>query len=186
MIDREAELRGLMMAAVEGGSADASRLLRALAPPLRAFVRRQLKRHGMADEDCEDILQEVLIAIHVKRHTYDPNVPFTAWVHAIARYKIVDGWRRSRRLHEALPIEEASHLFADDEVEAATASRDLATALTNLPERTRQLITLTKLDGLSMAEAANRSGMSETAAKVAVHRGLKRLAALFRAPKVER
>jgi RNA polymerase sigma-70 factor (ECF subfamily) len=183
MIDREAELRALMLAARQGGPADTAALLRALVPPLRAFIRRHLARHGLPDTDAEDILQDTLIAVHLKGHTYDPGVPFTAWLHAIARYKLIDRWRALARRPAMLEVEAADTAFATDDHAAATAARDLSVVLAHLPPRTRALVEATRLEGLTVAEAAARSGMTETAAKVAMHRGLRRLAELFAGPR---
>jgi RNA polymerase sigma-70 factor (ECF subfamily) len=179
MIDREAELKALMLAARQGGAAETALLLRTLVPPLRAFIRRHLNRHGLPDTEAEDILQDTLIAVHLKGHTYDASVPFTAWLHAIARYKLIDRWRAVARRPAMLEVEAADTAFAAEDHEAAMAARDLSAVLAHLPARTRALVEATRLEGLTMAEAAARTGMTETAARVAVHRALQRLAALF-------
>lgn len=95
----EGELRRLMIGGLDGDAADHARLLRLLVPLLRAFLRRRLSG---ADEDIEDLVQDIVIAVHVRRATYDRNRPFTPWLHAVARYKMGDHVRRSRRL---LPID---------------------------------------------------------------------------------
>ena len=63
-------------------------------------------------------MQETLIAIHARRATYDPALPFTAWVYGIARYKLIDEYRREKR-RATVPLDEAGDLFAHDEAEAA-------------------------------------------------------------------
>jgi RNA polymerase sigma-70 factor (ECF subfamily) len=128
--------------------------------------------------DAEDLVQETLIAVHTRRATYDPGQPFTAWAYAIARYKLIDALRRGRA-HLRAPAEDADALFAAPEArggaEAAMAARDLDRVMADLPARTRELIRDVKLQGLSTREAAAKHGMTETAVKVAVHRGLKSL-----------
>ncbi len=121
------------------------------------------------------MLQETLLALHLSRHTYDPAVPVSAWAHAIARYKLIDHLRRSGRHRGHLPIEEA---LAQPEPRGAAsdAKLDVERALATLPERTRTLIDRVKLQGGSLAEAAQATGMTENAAKVAIHRGLKAMA----------
>ena len=119
-------------------------------------------------------MQETLIAMHTRRATYDPNQPFTAWVYGIARYKLIDEYRRDKR-RAAVPLDEAPELFAHDEAEAASARRDVEKLLAKLPEAKRKLIQATRIEGLSVAEAASASGMSESAVKVTVHRALKSL-----------
>jgi RNA polymerase sigma-70 factor (ECF subfamily) len=144
---------------------------------LRGFFRVRLQR---LPDDVEDLLQETLLAVHNQRHTYDPAQPLTAWVHAIARYKMVDLFRRREgreQLNETL--DEESAVFAYSDTEAADARRDISRLLAELPERQRLPIQHVKLEGLSVAEAATLTGMSESAVKVGVHRGLKALAALI-------
>ena len=121
------------------------------------------------------------MAVHNQRHTYDPGQPLTAWIHAIARYKLVDLLRR-RAGREVLndPLDDELEVFAVSEQDAADARRDLGKLLAQLPDRQRLPIVYMKLEGLSVAEAARASGMSEAAVKVGVHRGLKALAVLIR------
>ncbi len=148
---------------------------------MRAFLRKRLYQHL---DDVEDITQEVLLAVHKQRHTYRPGEPLTPWVHAIARYKVVDLLRaRSSReaLHDA--IDDEMQLFAQSDQEAGEARRDIAKLLKDLPDRHRLPILHVKLDGLSVAEAAQRTGMSESAVKVGIHRGIKSMAAKIEGPR---
>jgi len=176
---REARLRELMVAA-QGGDAQAyAGFLRDLTPFLRAYLRRRLQA---LPDDVEDLLQETLLAVHNSRHTYDAAQPVSSWAHAIARYKMVD-LLRARAGREALhnPLdEEGAELLTEAEPAAAEARRDLRVLLQQLPDRQRLPIELTKIEGLSVAEAARRTGLSESAVKVGVHRGLKLLATLIR------
>lgn len=174
----ETDLRACFVDGLHGDAARYRRFLDGLSGHLRAYLRRRLPR---AQADVEDILQETLLAVHNARHTYRPEQPLTAWVHAIARYKLMDFFRaHSRReaLHE--PFEDDGGLFVASDVEPADARRDVGVLLDALPDRHRLPIQLVKLEGLSVAEAALRSGMSESAVKVGVHRGLKALAARIR------
>ena len=126
-------------------------------------------------------MQETLIAVHNQRHTYEPSEPLTAWLHAIARYKLVDLLRRRGR-REALndPLDDDSGLLVAADADAADARRDIARLLDTLPDRHRLPIVHVKLEGRSVAEAAKLTGMSESAVKIGVHRGLKALAARVR------
>jgi RNA polymerase sigma-70 factor (ECF subfamily) len=121
-------------------------------------------------------LQETLIAMHTRRATYDPSRPFTAWVHAIARYKLIDHFRRTKRRAED-PLDDPDLLFSTSDTAAAEAHRDVDRLLGQLPKKTQALIRDTRIEGLSTAEAAARHNMSESAVKVGVHRGLKTLGA---------
>jgi RNA polymerase sigma-70 factor (ECF subfamily) len=120
-----------------------------------------------------------LIAIHAKRDTYDPAYPVTAWIYAIVRYRLIDLYRRTKRRGVAVPVEDADGLFTHAEDAAADAKRDVATLLGQLPEKQRIAITLVKLEGRSIREAAQETGHSESDIKISIHRGLKKLSALL-------
>jgi RNA polymerase sigma-70 factor (ECF subfamily) len=180
---QEAELHRLMVAAQGGDAAAYRELLRAVALRLRAFLRRRMTR---LPDDVEDLVQETLLAMHNQRHTYDPSQPVTAWLHAIARYKLVDLLRRRAR-HEALndPIDDVDAVLLAVDAREGGVQRDLAALLGRLPERQRLPIVLMKLEGLSVIETAQRTGMSPSAVKVGVHRGMKALAAQLRADRAD-
>ena len=114
--------------------------------------------------------------MHNKRHTYQSDQPLTAWVHAIARYKLID-LLRSKSGREALhdPLDDHLALFAESSTDASDARRDLTGLLETLPDRQRLPIEQVKLKGLSVMETAALLGMSESAVKVGIHRGLKAL-----------
>jgi RNA polymerase sigma-70 factor, ECF subfamily len=167
----EARLKALMIAALDGDRAAYAQLLAVLSGYLRGHFRRRL---GPGAADVEDLVQETLLAIHLKRDVYDRTAPFTPWVWAIARYKMLDHFRRvgARR---SVPLEEAGDLFSVENTEEGAVRRDVETLLATLPARQRALMRDVKLTGLSMEEAAAKSGMSVSAVKVSVHRGMKRL-----------
>lgn len=175
----EAALRPLWLKAQAGDEVAYGQALGMMAARLRAHLRRRLPR---AQNDVEDIVQEALLALHVQRGTYDASVPVSAWFFAIARYKLVDYWRKHGR-------REALHDVFDDSVldsalvstaPDATAQRDLEQLLKALPDAQRRAIELTKLQGLSVFEAAQKLGASESAIKVQVHRGLKKMMQLVK------
>ena len=163
-----------MLAGLAGEAEPYRRLLEELSGLLRGFYGRRCPP-GI---DAEDLVQETLIAVHTRRATYDAGQPFTAWAYAIARYKMIDALRRSRP-HLRAPQEEADALFVPAGADAAMAARDLERVMTELPPRTRDLIHDVKVEGLSTREAAEKHGMSESAVKVAVHRGLKSLSSKY-------
>lgn len=174
----EVYLRDLLLRGLAGDASAYHAFLKELSAHLRAFFRGRLS--GLPDE-VEDLVQETLLAVHNQRHTYDAGQPLTAWVHAIARYKLIDLLRR-RAGRDALndPLDEDLEVFAASDAEADDARRDLATLLERLPDRQRLPIIHMKLEGRSVVEAARMTGMSEAAVKVGVHRGLKALAAMIR------
>ncbi len=178
MNEQEERLRGLLLVGLAGDGPSYHAFLRELSAHLRAFVRKRLAR--MPDE-VEDIVQESLLAVHNQRHTYDPAQPLTPWLHAIARYKLVDCLRRNAGAPlGGDALEDAAELLQAVDDGAAEARRDLAKLLATLPERHRLPIVHMKLEGRSVVETARLTGMSESAVKIGVHRGLKALAARLR------
>lgn len=175
---KEDQLRALMLRGLSGDNGAYHAFLKELSAHLRGFFRRRMT--GLPD-DIEDLVQETLLAVHNQRHTYEARLPITAWVHAIARYKLIDLLRRRGKhegLNDALDDIDESAFGVDDA--ASEAKRDLDKLLALLPDRHRLPIQYVKLDGLSVVEAARKTGMSESAIKVGIHRGLKALAAGIR------
>ena len=166
----EDRLRQLMVGGLDGNAADHIALLRLLVPLLRGFYRR---RANGADHDIEDLVQETLIAVHTRRATYDRDRVFTAWLFAIARYKMIDHFRCTRRLQ---PIDGLEDVLVSDGFEDASGARlDIDELLDTLPAKQARMIRATRIEGLSIAEAAAADGIGESDAKVSVHRGLKAL-----------
>jgi RNA polymerase sigma-70 factor (ECF subfamily) len=174
----EIRLKGLLLQGLAGDGAAYHAFLKELAAHLRAFLRKHLSH---LPDDVEDLVQETLLAVHNQRHTYDAGQPLTAWIHAIAKYKLVDLLRRrANREYLNDPLDEETDVFSTVDSEAAEARRDLGKLLLLLPDRQRLPIIHVKLEGLSVVEAARVTGMSVSAIKVGVHRGLKALAAKIR------
>src|SRR6266581_3411150 len=161
MAANEAELRALMRASLAGDAHAYRTLLNHLSANLRAYYKSRLARIGRSATEAEDLVQEALLAIHIQRHTYDPAEPLTPWVHAIARYKLIDHLRRTRASLADLPIDEAGEIMAQDDHVGAESAYDLHRLLSRLPHKMRRAIQCVKLDGLSVAEAAGQCGMSE-------------------------
>jgi RNA polymerase sigma-70 factor (ECF subfamily) len=174
----ERELRALMTVSLDGDARAYHMLLEQLVGHLRAYYRHRFAQIGHGPTEAEDLLQEVLIAIHTHRDTYDPLQPFTPWLYAIARYKFLDYLRRTKSLLKDVPVESAKELTANNDLAAVESGLDLRLLMSRISSKARKAIQYVKLDGLSVSEAAVRSGMSESAVKVAVHRGLKALALL--------
>jgi len=175
---KERHLRTSLIGGLEGDASAYRNFLTGLGDHLRSFLRRRLS--GQLS-DVEDLVQEVLLAVHNARATYRAEQPVTAWVQAIARYKLVD-YFRSRSRHEAFndPIDAMEELFEEASSERAEASRDLGKLLETLPDKQRLPIVHVKLEGHSVAETAEMTGLSESAVKIGIHRGLKVLAAKLR------
>jgi RNA polymerase sigma-70 factor (ECF subfamily) len=175
----EERLRGLLVRALAGDAAAYQAFLKDASAHLRAFFRKRL---ASVPDEVEDLVQESLLAIHNQRHTYNPGQLLTPWMYALARYKMIDLLRRRERtdlLHD--PLDEESEVLAGSDTNATEARIDIARLLDRLPERQRLPIRYVKIEGLSVADAASQTGMSESAIKVGVHRGLKALAAMMQA-----
>lgn len=174
----EERLRSLLLQGLADNAQAYQRFLSVLSTHLRAFLRRRL---GQWPDEVEDLVQETLLAVHNQRHTYRADMPVTAWAHAIARYKLID-WFRAHGVRGArnVPLDDAEELFSTSDADAAQARRDLAVLMETLPDKQRLPIQHVKLEGLSVTETARLTGLSESAVKVGVHRGLKALAARIR------
>lgn len=162
---------GDLMAAAQGGNGGAyNRLLTELAAWLQRYYARRIPA-GQVD----DLVQEALVAVHTKRHTYEPGRPFRAWLAGIARYKWIDRLRSNRR-HQLEPIEDHDPAV-EDHASAIGSKLAVAGLLDHLKPAQARVIQLVKLDGLSVEEAAEATGQSASLVKVNIHRGLARLSA---------
>lgn len=180
MTSTEAELKALMLASLDGEAASYRTLLDRLSSRLRAYYKGKLARVGRGATEAEDLVQEVLLAIHLKRHTYDVEEPFTPWVHTIARYKLIDYLRRIRSA-ASVPFDDDTEVMAQDDNAHAESSHDIRKLLQRLPEKVRCSIECVKLEGRTVAEAAVQCGISESGVKINIHRGLRVLATFIRA-----
>ena len=170
----EKELARLMRAGIGGDERAYGEFLKRVAAMLRGFARRKVVETGL---DAEDIVQETLLAIHVKRHTWREDAPILPWLYAIARYKLLDAFRaRGRRVR--VETEAAAAGFATIENEGLSA-QDIERALKTLSPGQRAVVAAVSVEGRSIRETATRQGTSEVAVRVALHRGLNALAARF-------
>jgi RNA polymerase sigma-70 factor (ECF subfamily) len=171
----EAHLRALLLQGLAGDEAAHRAFLTEAAALLRAFFRARLRGRN---EDAEDLVQETLVALHTRRESYDPNYPLTAWLYAIARYRLIDFLRRAKhRAHASLDGVDVGE--PDPDYEASDAKRDVATLLGKLPEKQRTAIRLVKLEEKSVRDAASETGLTESDIKISIHRGLKTLMRLM-------
>ena len=171
----EEELAQLMRAAIAGDERAYGEFLRRTASLVRLFAERRIVQRAI---DPEDIVQETLLAIHTKRHTWRDDAPIKPWIYAIARYKLVDAFRhRGRRLE--IDIDEIAESFAGPESEILS-DREVGRALEALAPGQRSVVAAISVEGRSISEAARSLGMSEAAVRVALHRGLTAIAKRFR------
>ena len=160
------------MEQVQGGDDDAYRaLLDDIAPSLAAFLRSRAPA-----ADLEDVYQEVLLAVHRVRHTYDPRRPFEPWLFAIARFVAVSYFRRHARVRREVLVEVAPEVAVGDD---GPGTHQIAEALRALSPTEREAIRLLQVEGLSFEQAAARMGTTPGAAKVRAHRAYKALRRLL-------
>lgn len=150
-----------------------------LAPQLRVLVRNGLLRSGRSPDDCEDIVQETLIAIHLKRHTWDESERIEPWARAIATYKLVDFLRR-RGFHGHVNIEDFADALPAEKTPDSAEKIDRDRLLATLTPRHRRIVEGMAIEGRSAREVADTLGMTEGAVRVALHRALKAMGDVFR------
>ena len=175
----EADLDKLMRAANRGDAGAYRELLRLVAPLLRATTRRVLSRPSSSTEDVEDIVQETLLAMHLKRHTWIETQPLLPWVRAIAHNKLVDHLRRSGR-GQHIPIDAFEDLLVAEEAPSAASGLDAEVAIAKLKRRQREVVVAISLEGRSAREVGERLGMTEGAVRVVLHRALRSLSKALR------
>jgi len=162
---------------LQGDACAYQQLLVLLTVAVRNAVRARARAAGV---DAEDVVQEVLLALHLKRSTWVHGTPVAPWVAAIARNKIVDAFRR-RGYRVEVPVDSVLETLWIDEVETEGQAHDLERALAKLNDRQREVVRAVSLEGHTAQEVATRLQMTEGAVRVTLHRGLRALAATFRA-----
>jgi RNA polymerase sigma-70 factor (ECF subfamily) len=176
---REEEWTDLMRSANAGDSAAYQRLLKSVTPVLRAAARRGLTRAGQAIDQAEDIVQDILLAVHLKRHTWDSNAPFAPWLFAIARNKLIDALRRrGRRIF--VNIDDFAETIPSEPAAETVPATEVAAHLEGLPPRQREVLQSIAVDSASIKATAAKLSMTEGAVRVALHRALTGLAAKLR------
>ena len=179
MRGRDDEWTDLMRSANAGDGVAYHRLLKSVTPVLRAGARRGLARAGQPPDQAEDIVQEILIAVHLKRHTWDSNAAFAPWLFAIARNKLIDALRRRGR-RVFVNIDDFAEVIPSAEPAETLPPSEVATHLAGLPTRQREVLQSIAVESVSIKDTAKKMAMSEGAVRVALHRGLAKLAASLR------
>jgi RNA polymerase sigma-70 factor (ECF subfamily) len=177
--ERDDEWTGLMRLAISGDNAAYHRLLKAVTPVLRAAARRGLARAGQPVDQSEDIVQDILLAVHLKRHTWDTEAPFAPWLFAIARNKLIDALRRrGRRIF--VNIDDFAETIPGEAVAETAPAGEVAAHLQSLPARQREVLQSIAVDSTSIRDTAAKFSMTEGAVRVALHRALASLTAKLR------
>lgn len=179
MHERRDQWTDLMRSAVAGDSTAYHSLLKSVTPILRAAVRRGLAGAGRSLDQTEDVVQDILLAVHTKRHTWKINAPFAPWLFAIARNKLIDALRRQGK-RVFLNIDDFADVLPGDTAKETASATEVAAHLGSLPERQREILQSIAVESASISETAKKFSMSEGAVRVALHRGLENLTAKLR------
>lgn len=168
-----------MRAALAGDSDAYRQFLLSVTPYIRAVARKRCRNVGAADSEAEDIVQEVLLAVHLKRGTWDPSRPISPWINAIIRNKVIDAFRRRGRMTH-IPIDDVMDHLQADEQKQDIGAHEIDALLGQLKLAQRDIVQSISINGDSIRETASRLKMSEGAVRVSLHRALKSLGALYR------
>lgn len=177
--EREEEWAAWLRAGMGGDTTAYNRFLTAITPFLRASARRQCDRFGLNAAEAEDVLQEVLIVVHLKRGSWDPQRPLGPWLSTIVRNKFIDALRRRTKRRD-VPIEDFVNLLHSEDRVGDTDAIDAERLVGQLPSPQGDIVRAISLRGEGIRETAQRLQMSEGAVRVALHRALKTLGALYR------
>lgn len=180
---RDAQWAVLMRAAIACDENAYHKLLSELSMVLRGVVRRGFAGIGVPRDDVEDVVQDVLLAIHLKRHTWDQSMPLGPWISAIARNKMIDDLRRRGRRPE-VSVDLTEFDIEGEDQQASIDARDVDRILDGLSEKNRDIVRSISIDGHSARDVAERLGMTEVAVRVALHRSLKALSETYQEKKI--
>jgi RNA polymerase sigma-70 factor (ECF subfamily) len=144
-------------------------LIKWLSPRLHCFFATQFG----SPTDADDMLQELWLRIHRVRHTYRAGEPFLPWVYAIAHRVRIDGYRRRQRLSREIGVDVLPELASQQQKENSTLPFDELIA--TLPASQREVVTMLKVDGLSIEEVARATASTIGAVKQKAHRAYQRL-----------
>jgi RNA polymerase sigma-70 factor, ECF subfamily len=169
----------LMRLAISGDDAAYDRLLKSVAPILRATARRSLQRAGQSFEQSEDIVQDILLAVHLKRHTWVSSEPLAPWLFAIARNKLIDALRRQGK-RSFVDVDQFAESLPADPVFEAVPGETISTQINSLSPRQREVLNSIAIESVSIKDTAAKFAMSEGAVRVALHRALTNLTAKLR------
>jgi RNA polymerase sigma-70 factor (ECF subfamily) len=176
---RENDWTAWMRAAMSGDAGAYRQFLASVAPYIRAAARSRCRTMGVPDGDAEDVVQEVLLTIHLKRGTWDQSRPIGPWIGAITRNKFTDALRR-RGWRVSVPIEDVMEILPAEDQTPDLSARDIDTLLGHLKEPQQEIVRSISINGDGIRETADRLQMTEGAVRVALHRALKALGTLYR------
>ncbi len=172
----EKELREWMRLSLEGDRPAYEKLLKKIAEMVRGYLNNALGKSQRTEEKVEDLVQEVLISIHRKKHLYQPTLPILPWLFTIARYRMIDHIRLEQRRPKLTEWEETFDPPAPDRTAPLEEiAFELEERLEPLSDRQKEILIMAKAEGIPLAEIAGKLGMSLASVKVTIHRALKKV-----------
>lgn len=171
MTEQNDNLETLMRRSLAGDQRAYAGLLHETTRLLRPFLAKRL---SIASE-VDDLMQEILLSIHKARHTYDGNRPYKPWVYAIAKFRLQDHLRAhySDQLRHALDFDELEEYLLEPVTESLMSYESISGEVDKLPEKQAMILRFLHQDGYTAREVAEKTGMTESAVKVAAHRAYK-------------
>jgi RNA polymerase sigma-70 factor (ECF subfamily) len=176
--EREQRWAEAMRAERRGEAVAYERMLKEVATALRRSLASRLVRAGLGAHEAEDLVQEILIGLHGKRHTWDSTRPFLPWLHAITRYKLIDFTRHRRRettRRVDLPLEDWLKIVEAPADDASRSTVEVDRHLAVLPVSQRKIVRAIAVEGASVRDVSLRFATSEGAVRVTIHRAIRRL-----------
>jgi len=176
--EREQRWAEAMRAERRGEAVAYERMLKEVATALRRLLASRLVRAGLGAHEAEDLVQEILIGLHGKRHTWDSTRPFLPWLHAITRYKLIDFTRHRRRettRRVDLPLEDWLKIVEAPADDASRSTVEVDRHLAVLPVSQRKIVRAIAVEGASVRDVSLRFATSEGAVRVTIHRAIRRL-----------
>jgi RNA polymerase sigma-70 factor (ECF subfamily) len=189
MSPREDLWADAMRAERRGDGVAYERLLKDIALMLRRLVRARLAKVGLSVHEAEDVVQEILIGLHAKRHTWDETRPLLPWLYTITRYKFIDAARRLRReasYRVEITMDELSEIFEAPAEDTDRSMLDLDRHLASLPQGQEKVVRALALDGATVRATAQKLHTSEGSVRVLYHRALRRLTARARSDNADK
>lgn len=171
MADKTENLEALMKLALGGDKRAYADLLQETTRLLRPFLSKRLN----FSTEVDDVLQEILISIHKARHTYDGNRSYKPWAYAIAKFRLQDYLRMhyADHLRHAVELSEVENILPEDVTESGISYESISGEIHKLPEKQATILRMMHQEGYTAREVAEKTGMTESAVKVAAHRAYK-------------
>jgi RNA polymerase sigma-70 factor (ECF subfamily) len=171
MPEKTENLEALMRLSLDGDQRAYALLLQETARFLRPFLAQRLN----FGSEVDDLLQEILISIHKARHTYDGERPYKPWVYAIARFRLKDHLRAhyADHLRYAVELSEVENDLLEPVTKSGISYESISGEVEKLPPRQAAILQMMHQEGYTAKEVAEKTGMKESAVKVAAHRAYK-------------